>query len=198
MIEQTKALWTRFWTRRVKFNGRYRDLDRLYAIEDPWKLSHPREAYRFEQSNALIRSIVPNCEHLLELGCGEGFQTRRLVEVTKRLSGLDVSVRAVARAKQHLPDVDLRVGQAEQVSQLFGGQRFDIATAFEVLYYSGNIEGVLHSLGELTDRILVTNYEARAEMMTPYFRGPGWQRLDDIIFEDTIWQCHLWTRPPAF
>ena len=197
VLANIRALWVRFWVRRVKFNSRYADLDRLYAIVDPWQLSSSRERERFEKTNDLIRSIIPDCGTLLELGCGEGFQTGELMKVTRQLSGIDVSPRAVARAVKFHPTATLRVGQAEEVDTVFSGCHYDLATAFEVLYYSQDVPRVLAALQAIADRILVTSYAAGAAPMRQHFMGPGWRRLDDITAEGTVWECELWERSPT-
>jgi hypothetical protein len=102
---------------------------------------------------------------------------------------------AVKRAEARCPGVELRVGRAEEVSELFPGRRFDLVTAFEVLYYSDDIPRVITQLQELSDRILVTNYAERAERMREHFEAPGWRRLADINAEGTTWECRAWVRP---
>lgn len=190
-----RSLWTRYWLRKSKFTGRYDDLRRLYVVEDPWKLSSTREQLRFTAANGIIRTLMPHCESLLELGCGEGMQTSRLLEVSRTVAGIDVSEKAIARARVRCPDADLRVGRAEDAGRLFAKRRFDIVTAFEVLYYSDDIPKVLREVQTLTDRLLVTNYNERSLHVEPHFLGSEWQRLDNIVAHDVVWTCHLWQRP---
>lgn len=195
MTGRLKSLWARYWLRNAKFTGRYEDLERLYAISDPWNLSSAKEQARFEASNALIRSLVPDCAKLLEIGCGEGLQTVHLLEVSRSVAGMDVSDKAVARARARCPAADLKVGKAEDVASLFSGRRFDIVTAFEVLYYAQDIPRVLGALQQLSDTLLVTNFADRAALMQRYFTGEGWHRLPDIVSEGVTWECHVWRKP---
>lgn len=189
-----KSLWVRFWLRRSKFSGRYSDLQKLYATRDPWNLLSPKEQFRFMAVNDIVRGIAPGCHSLLELGCGEGYQTRKLMEVSRHVTGIDVSELAIARAKQDVADADFHVGRAEDVGQLFAGRRFDLVTACEVLYYSDDIATAIRGVQDVTDQLLVTSYAARAEHMRDHFSGAGWRRLPDIAYDDTVWECYRWQR----
>lgn len=189
-----RALWARWWLRRSRFSGRYGDLDRLYMIEDPWNLASSKEQARFDASNRLVRALAPGCRSLLELGSGEGLQTEHLMRVSAEVAGLEISSAAVRRAEARLPQVTFRVGRAEDASALFPGRRFDVVTAFEVLYYIEDVAGALTALQSIADTLIVTSYAARAERMRGLFAGPGWQRLDDIEAEDTRWEAYAWRR----
>ena len=195
LIESFRTLWVRFWLRNVKFSGRYGNLKRLYAIKDPWHLDGAKERARFEATNAVIRAILPQCSSLLEIGCGEGLQTLQLLDVSRSVAGIDVSPIAIQRAKLNCPRADFMVGEAENLAKLFPDRRFDLVTAFEVLYYAPDVAAVIAELQKLSDRLLVTNYLARAENMRQYFSGPGWSQLDTIVAGDTTWECHFWSKP---
>ncbi|WP_377845461.1 class I SAM-dependent methyltransferase [Bosea sp. UC22_33] len=197
MIAQLRSQWARFWLRRSKFSGSYHDLQRLYAIKDPWNLGSAKEQHRFAASNAIIRRIVGDCDSLLELGCGEGFQTVWLAQLSHTVAGIDVSEKAVERARLVCPQAELKVGTAEGVRALFPQRRFDLVTAFEVLYYSNDIGRVLDEMQQISDCLLVTNYAERARQMRTYFVGPGWSRLEDIVAEGTVWEAYTWKRPQS-
>lgn len=194
MFQKLRSLWTRFWLRGSKFSGRYSGLNSLYRIKDPWNLLSDKEQARFRETNNRIRMIAPDCRSILELGCGEGAQTRWLMDITPDVTGVEVSEHAVARARQALPAATFKVGRAEDIATLFPDRRFDLATALEVLYYSDDIPSVIAKAQGLADRLLVTNFSERAERVTAHFTGPGWSRLDDIEAGGTVWQCHYWSR----
>jgi 2-polyprenyl-3-methyl-5-hydroxy-6-metoxy-1,4-benzoquinol methylase len=195
LIETLRKLWVRFWLRNTKFNGRYGNLKRLYAIKDPWHLDATKERARFDATNSMVQAIVPQCNSLLEIGCGEGLQTLRLLEVSRSVTGIDVSALAIQRARLNCPKANFVIGEAERLENLFPYQRFDLVTAFEVLYYAPDIGGLISNLQKLSDRLLVTNYLARAENMRQYFSGEGWAKLDTIVVGDTAWECYIWRKP---
>jgi ubiquinone/menaquinone biosynthesis C-methylase UbiE len=195
MINKLKSIWARYWLRNSTFTGRYGSLKNIYAVKDPWSLNTTKEIRRFSATNDLILSTIPDCKSLLELGCGEGYQTEFLSKVSRSTTGLDISEKATARARALCPDVEFVTGRAEDLANLFPGRKFDLVTACEILYYSNNVQQLLGEIMKISDRLLVTNFSERAELMRSQFEGPGWHRLDDIEAEGTRWECHLWKRP---
>lgn len=190
-----RRLWAKLWLRRSQFTSDYRRLQALYAVKDPWDLSSPRERERFAKTAALIRQVAPGCGSLLELGCGEGFQTEYLAPLAQQVTGIDVSAQAIARAQMRCRNAQFMAGRAEDVAALLPGRRFDLVTAFEVLYYAKDVAGILAHLQSMTSQILVTNYSERARLMTDHFEGEGWTRLEDLTAGDTVWWVHLWKAP---
>ena len=187
-----REFWVRLMLRRSQFTGEYGRLKALYAVEDPWLLQSDREQARFAATNALVRSVSPGCRRLLELGCGEGFQTAHLMEVAESVTGIEVSAQAVRRARARCPDATFLVGRAEDTAKLTAGRTFDLVTAFEVLYYASDIPSILADLQRLAPKVLVSNYAERAERMAGCFEGPGWRRLDDLKADDIVWRVDLW------
>lgn len=190
-----RRLWARLWLRRSQFTGEYGRLKALYSVEDPWDLGSAREQERFALTNEIILRVAPGCGRLLEVGCGEGYQTARLREVCEEIVGIEVSAQAVERARKRCPDVSFRVGRAEDVAELVGAERFDVVTAFEVLYYAKDIERIIADLQKLAPTLVITNFVSRAERMAQYFKGPGWRRAEDLRVGDTAWRVDIWQRP---
>jgi SAM-dependent methyltransferase len=190
-----RRFWARLWLRRSQFTGDYGRLKALYAVENPWDLDSAREQARFDRTNEIIRDLAPDCRRLLEMGCGEGYQTQRLREVSREVVGVEVSAQAVARARRRCPDVRFLVGRAEDVAGLVKGEHFDVATAFEVLYYAQDIGRIVSDLQALAPTLVVTNFISRAEHMAQHFEGPGWRRLGDLQAGDTVWRVDVWQRP---
>lgn len=186
------GLWLGFG----QYGGNYDRMNQLYRLDDPWKLSSARERARFALTNEVIVRLLPGCQTLLEIGSGEGMQTAWFQQVSRHVTGVEVSPIAAERAIRTLSDPEFLVGRAEEVAALFGDRRFDLITACEILYYAADVPGILAQLQQLAPRILVTNYEKRALMLGHHFTGPGWSRLDDLVAEDGMrWHCHVWSRP---
>lgn len=105
------------------------DFDSFYSRPDPWGLR--RVKFR---DRALRRAIAPHVagQIVLELGCGEAHLTRAIFHDAKRVSGIDISHVAIARAKmQNLSNATFAVEDMKTIP--FGG--FDVIAAIEVLNY---------------------------------------------------------------
>ena len=198
-LAKLARLWTVLrsgrWLEAGQYGANYRRMERIYLLDDPWNLDSPREKARFSLINATISSVAPDCSTLLELGSGEGMQTAMLLDVARHVTGLEVSSVAVDRARASVPCAEFITGRAEDAASLLAGRRFDLITACEILYYTRDVEGILAGLRSLAPAILVVNYERRAHLLAPYFRGPGWVRLDDLMSHGMRWHCHLWRAP---
>lgn len=190
-----ERLWKRAMLRGTAFTGAYRKLSLLYAMEDPWEMDSAREQHRFVETRKLLAGITPRYSSILELGAGEGHQSLKLTELTDELHGLELSARAVARARQRCPAGRFEQGRLEDLPQFYGERVFDLVMACEVLYYVEDLEAALRLIQSRAKRLFVSNYLVRAEGMRTTLTGPGWRRLPDISKEDTVWECHLWERP---
>jgi len=186
------ALWKRLMLRGADFDGAYGKIRLLYSLEDPWEMASPREQHRFDRTLTQLRSLAPHFSDILEFGCGEGHQSLHLNGLCDRLHGVDISATAVARARKRCPHAHFEVAALEATQTVFADRRFDLITACEVLYYAVDIDGILTQLQARTDRIYVSNYKPRSDRMHTHFTGDGWRRLEDIRFENTVWECFVW------
>src|SRR5262245_13914409 len=112
--------------RRAAFNGAYGRLRMLYALEDPWDMASAREQHRFTETTHRLSAIARHFGTLLELGCGEGHQSVHLRALTDKLYGVDVSARAVDRARKRCTDAQFVTGDLESVPRLFEAAHFDL------------------------------------------------------------------------
>ncbi len=192
-----RDLWKGAMLRGSSFTESYRRLRMLYSMEDPWDMASEREQTRFRLTNDMLAGVVPHYDRILELGCGEGHQSAHLAKLTAALDGVDISPQAIDRARQRHPEGNFAVSKLEDVPQLYAGQRFDLITACEVLYYIKDSGPVLTALQGMSDRVFVSNYRPRYEMMQHLFTGPGWRHLGEIAVEDTVWDCAIWERAAA-
>lgn len=189
------ALWKRAILRGTAFSGEYRKLRRLYSLVDPWDMASAREQHRFAQTNSMLAAIAPRYESVLELGCGEGHHSVHLRALADRLYGVDLSQKAVERARRRCPDAEFAVGELETAHRLFAETQFDLITACEVLYYVRDSGAILAGLQARTRRIFVSNYLPRSERIRTHFTGERWRKLDCITHEQTVWECFLWESP---
>jgi SAM-dependent methyltransferase len=176
------------------FSNSHQRIRMLYAIADPWNLGSPKEQYRFSQTNRQILEFTGVGDSVLEIGCGEGHQSLYLSRITPKLYGIDVSAKAIKRARERCPGAMFRVGSVDDVLKIFPKARFDLIVACEVLYYVKDIEGAVRQLQQITDSLYVSNFSERASHVSAYLAGEGWLQLPSITYEDTEWKCMLWRR----
>lgn len=194
------AAFRRLWTKLAMRSGEYDGtdparFDRLHLVEDPYKLGSSRELRRFELTNALIAKACPDIANILEVGSGEGMQTRYLAALCPHVIGIEVSARAAARARERMPDVEFLVGPGEDVLTLVGDRPVDLAVVCEILYLTPNAGQIIADLQRIADRIFVTNYYKRAPTVAQHLTGSGWQRLDNFTAEGMTWWCYVWNKP---
>jgi len=189
------ALWRKVMLRGSAFTSAYRKLHLLYAVKDPWNMASKREQDRFAATNAQLAAISDRYDSILELGCGEGHQSEYLSQLTERFYGIDLSSKAIERARSRCPSLTFAAAMVEQSAELFPDVHFDLICACEVLYYASDITDVLPALMARTDRLYVSNYKPRSDHLLSHFEGPGWRRLEDIVADETVWECFLWEKP---
>lgn len=114
--------------------------DRIYAeSDDPWGFeTRPYEAEKYRATlAALPREIYRSA---FEIGCSIGVLTEGLSARCQRLLSVDVSERALERARErcrHLPQVDF---QLMRVPNEFPEGPFDLVLVSEVGYYWSQVD----------------------------------------------------------
>jgi|GEM_PF-2737772 len=178
--------------RRNQFSGDPAVLDGMYKRSDPWKVAR-REQARFAATNALIAERCPNIESLLEIGCGEGSQTRHFMTLAAHVTGIDLSGNALDRAKVAVPGPIYLEGALGDLLSSLPRSRYDIATLCEVLIYGGSQAQRIADAQSCADHLLVTNFEPQAKVLAHLFCGEGWQELPAITSGRKRWRVYLWT-----
>lgn len=180
-------------------NDPHAALEQLYAQSDPWSMTSEKEQFRFAQTNLLIDSLLPQrLRQVLEFGCGEGHQSEWLCRVSDEIYGIDVSPTAIARARSRLPRATFAVGDFENVSVPTPavGNRSDLVTACEVLYYTSSRERAVAQMSQLGYACLATFFASRASLVAPALRHihgltSGW-----FAYDDTVWLWAFWHNFP--
>ena len=112
--------------------------DAVYAAGDPWASADARYLYQRRKYDRLA-GVLPRrrVARALDLGCGTGLLTRRLLTRADDVLGLDISQAAVDQARTlHAGAPGLSFEQASVLdlpASLDG--RFDIVTLADTLYY---------------------------------------------------------------
>jgi SAM-dependent methyltransferase len=184
--------WMRFALRRVHYTDRADRLDRLYLVKDPWQLQSPKEQARFVWTNRMIAEQFGRPETILEIGCGEGHQSQHLARVCGQLYGIDISRRAVVRARRRCREARFVAG--DPLSFQFDDMPLpaDLVVACEMLYYVKDVPRFIERISTLGRACLVTYYQAHAASLDPHFAGrPGCRRAQ-FGCEDAEWHAVCW------
>jgi SAM-dependent methyltransferase len=184
-------MWRRLVLRGVRYSDNYKKLDVSYLVMDPWGMASPREQYRFVETNRIILKKLGRVESLLEIGCGEGHQSVELRQVCDQLFGLDVSRRAVSRARRRCPQGEFLVGDVFSHEVAARGP-FDLVVACEVLYYVADVAAVLRRMRTLGRKNLVTYFEGEMETLDPLVLSFPGVVAESFEFKDARWRCAWW------
>lgn len=190
-----RKVWRRLVAKNLTASDDYERLDRFYAMEDPWEMGSTREQLRFAQTNAVIEDRLRHVGSVLEIGCGEGHQSLHLARICDRVTGIDVSERAIVRARSRLPGAEFLVGDVASLSS--SGRRFDLVVACEVLYYVKDIPATLARMSELGTACLVTFFCPSARIVAPHLvsiplADRGW-----IFGDPYAWLYAFWHPAPS-
>ena len=183
--------WARLTLHGVQFSDKYSRLDNLYRIHDPWGMEGEPEQFRFRETDRLIVEQFGHVGTILEIGCGEGHQSQELLKVCDELVGVDVSARAVERAKTRCPGARFVAGDIF-TSDLLQGRRFDLVVACEVLYYIQDVAAALARFRQLGDAALVTYYDLHAQTLDPHVLAAAEVGTSKITFGPAGWTAAWW------
>ena len=197
LVPRLRDYWMRLALRRVHYADRADKLDLLYRVEDPWRLGSAKEQARFEWTNRLIATHLAPRDTILEVGCGEGHQSQFLSRVCGRLYGIDVSPRAVRRARRRCREARFAAGDPFTLRLADMPAPVDLVVACEMLYYVKDIPRFLARISRLGRACLVTYYRGQAASLDPHFADrPGCRRAQ-FRFGDTEWHAVWWQADPG-
>jgi SAM-dependent methyltransferase len=134
--------------------------ERFYLSENPWHFERSSEIHRFEETNRIIQEAIGPVETILEIGSGEGDQTQWLSRLARKINGVEISSTAVRRARRKFegnPRVSFQVGE---LPDLGIAERFDLVTAFEIVYYltPENIRRAFDAMDKLGKKRILSVY----------------------------------------
>ena len=107
------------------------------------------------------------------------------------LVGIDVSGRAIERARARCPKAQFLAG--DSFTPALGGHRpFDLVVACEVLYYVKDVTAELERLRQLGRACLVTYYARPAETLDPYVLSIPGVESTVVHYGDSRWTVAWW------
>jgi 2-polyprenyl-3-methyl-5-hydroxy-6-metoxy-1,4-benzoquinol methylase len=191
--KRARRFWRRFAERGTYYADRHRQLNTLYLMKDPWGLRTPRQEVRFEETNRILTREFGRVGTLLEIGCGEGLQTRHLQRVCDELYGLDVSARAVARAKKRCPEATLLTGNFMSGARFAKApELFDVVVACEMLYYIREVALAVQRMTDLGRSCLVTYFDGARERLDKELSFIPFAGREEIRHEERVWSVVWW------
>lgn len=194
-------LLLRAWQKLLLSGVHYRDqharLDLFYRMRDPWQLDCTREHFRFTATNAIIQREFGTPAAIVELGCGEGLQSSYLEQICDVLHGIDISPKAISRARARCPRARFQAGDV--VTGLRPDVHFDttLIVACEMIYYVQNVETILDVMSAMGRACLVSYYASHRERLDPILEKKPGLKSDSIRFEDTEWVVSWWRNAPV-
>ena len=142
--------------------------ERLYSAENPWRFDRPSEIHRFEETNRIIRDRIGPVGTVLEIGAGEGDQTEWLLKLAGKAHGLDISPTAIERARHKFannPNASFAVGKLPDIR---AADRFDLVTAFEIIYYVKPLPPVFDLMERLGKTRMVSVHWPKAHLLDEF------------------------------
>ncbi|HVF68950.1 MAG TPA: SAM-dependent methyltransferase [Xanthomonadales bacterium] len=131
----------------------YKDLQKINERDDPWETQHPYNQKTFEDLINLIK-LVPHAS-ILEIGCGQGSFTQKLLEISDDVTAIDVSESAIEQAKEKVKGVQFHVSSLEN---FYPKRHYDVIICAEVLYYIKDSKVAIEKLQELGDYLVTSQY----------------------------------------
>jgi len=185
-----KSVWVRLLQKGTVHAGKNERFNKLYHVSDPWQMESEREQRRFQETNRIIKEEMGSIGTLLEIGCGEGHQTKYLGSLCESLYGFDVSKTAVSRARQRCPAARLSV--ADIFSYQPKIRKYDLVVACEVLYYVKDIPAALDRMSRLGKKCIVTYYQSDPCDLEPFFENIENMEARVVNVGDASWKIVWW------
>jgi cyclopropane fatty-acyl-phospholipid synthase-like methyltransferase len=117
---------------------------------------------------------LPEGGNVLELGCGHGQAARRIVDAGHRYSGIDISAEQLRRARELVPEAELRHADLTELDYDAGS--FDAVVSLYVFGHlpRDDLPGVLHRIAQWLrpgGRLLATYARSGTEGVQEDFLG---------------------------
>lgn len=186
-----RNIWKKIFLRNLTQTGRDRRIEGLYRLEDPWNLSSTPEQARYRESNSLISNRWPHLDSIIEIGSAEGLQSTYLREIATRIQCVEVSERAASRGRSRNPDVEVYVGNIAGYESENPHSKFDLATAFEVLYYPSHPDEILEPMSRIATHGIASVFSKYVGLVRPHIM----KRFDatEQTFTNSGLQWTFWT-----
>lgn len=182
----------RYALRGVSQADNHSRLDLAYLVPDPWKLDSEAEHVRFRETSAALERAFGRPRTILEVGCGEGVQSEYFAKQCDRLTGIDVSPRAIERARHRLPAAEMIAGDLLAQPWANEAQKFDVVVACEVLYYMKDVPRFVAAMNRLGRGCVVTYFSAAERRLGDVIRAIPGVTVETVAHGDASWVVATW------
>jgi ubiquinone/menaquinone biosynthesis C-methylase UbiE len=131
----------------------YKGLENINTKVDPWETKHPYNQKAFDEIISLIK-MVPH-DSILEIGCAQGEFTKKLLEISKNVTAIDVSKSAINQAREKVKGAHF---EAASLENFYPERRYDVVVCAEILYYVKDHKKVIERLKEMGDYLVTSQY----------------------------------------
>jgi peptidoglycan/xylan/chitin deacetylase (PgdA/CDA1 family) len=107
--------------------------DAVFSREDPWDYSNAYEQQKYRHTLEMIPE--GSLSRVLELGCAEGLFTKMLSEKAVDILALDISERALERARKRCAGLKNVKLEQHDIAQGIPAEEFELIICSEILYY---------------------------------------------------------------
>lgn len=199
LLQRVKTALRQRWLRATLRGAERKDahtrVGLAYVCEDPWGMASDREQHRFRETARLLHGQVlggARAERILEIACGEGHQSQHLARHCDHLTGVDISRLAVERARARVPHAELLVGELAEMPWADERHRFDVVTAFEVLYFVKDVEATLDRMSRVGKICMVSWFDDEAQRIAGPVLARGVDGTATIRHGDVSWTVAWW------
>jgi ubiquinone/menaquinone biosynthesis C-methylase UbiE len=119
-------------------------------VTERWEMPASPEQLAMQYCRYQMAADLSAGKEVLEIGCGTGMGLAYLVHRAKRAVGMDISSDLLQEARSHLPDVELREGDASALPFVDGS--FDVVLMLEMLYYLPDVDRALEECRRILRR----------------------------------------------
>ena len=144
-----------------------RNFQKIYQSEiDPWNIGEAKGII-YDRVLEIIKNKTnkKKFDNVLDLGCGKGAFTNRLLEIGRNVNGVEISSFAISQVKIRYPKIKFIKGDIRKLDRLeLKKNFFNLITVIDVLYYFpvSKIRKILDDVCDLltNDGILVLRHWA--------------------------------------
>jgi 2-polyprenyl-3-methyl-5-hydroxy-6-metoxy-1,4-benzoquinol methylase len=127
-----------------KYIGNKKKFDNIYSkLKDPWDQSNNNDKY-YHYSRIKINNLIKDISkkfnkiNILEIGCGNGFTTNEIYNITDKeasIYGCDISTKAIKNASKNYPKINFFYTDITEIDFNKIEKKYDLIIISNLLWY---------------------------------------------------------------